>query len=99
LNQIVVTNGAQYLIAKYDAAQAGSLVWYIGGVNDTYEVPSTLNGLGVSHITSFNPTTGTPGTGTPGTGNPGGSTPEPASLALFGLGLLGAGYRFRRRTA
>ena len=95
ISTITVAAGTQYILAKDDRDQAGALVWYIGGVGGTYNVPTTFNGHGTSHISAYG---GTPTTGPPVTGPPGGGTPEPASLALFGLGLLGAGYRFRRRT-
>ena len=64
-------------------------------------VPSsiTLSNFGVRYqsLTSaelgFDGDSGT-GTGTPGNGTP---VPEPATLALLGIGLLGAGYMARRR--
>ena len=43
-----------YLIAKYDAAAAGSLVWYVGDLNEIVSIPPQLNNFDVSHYTLFN---------------------------------------------
>jgi hypothetical protein len=52
--------GFTYILAKYDAGAAGSLVWYIeGGATGSVTVPTEFNGKGVSHISLYNPGTTT----------------------------------------
>jgi hypothetical protein len=50
-----VSSDFQYVLAKYDQTQAGTLVWYSStGFTGPVTVPSTFNGHAVSHISSFN---------------------------------------------
>jgi hypothetical protein len=76
-----------YLFAKYDGPNAGSEVWYVGGLSGTIGIPALgLAGqkYGLSGWTLFGPG------GTPSTPDSG------ATAALLGLGLAGlAGLRAR----
>ena len=75
--------GFAYLLAKYDAFQAGSLVWYVGGMTGLVDVQSKLNNKGISHYTLFNPGTT--------------RVPEPGTLSLLAMALLGLAWMGRRR--
>jgi hypothetical protein len=86
-------SGWTYIVAKYDADQAGSLVWYVAGLSGTFDVPTALNGKGVSHISYYGP--GTPPEETED--DPVDVVPEPASLLLLGAGLSAAAVRARRK--
>jgi hypothetical protein len=81
--------GRVYVIGKYDAAQAGSLLWYLPEGFTDVTLPATLNGHGISHISAYNVVGG-------GTG---GEVPEPATIMLVGIGLLGAGIAGRKKFA
>ena len=85
--------GFQYILAKYNAKSAGSLVWYFeGGLpDDTVTVPLKFNGKGVSHITGFNKVSGPPPPPPPSVPD-GGSTLILFSLALVGLGLYRSNF-------
>ncbi len=80
----------QYILGKYDGPNYGSLVWYNA---DGFTGDITLQGTAgtgnyaLSHISFFNSSTGDPST----------SIPVPATLLLFGLGLLGLGFLNRKR--
>ena len=78
-NVTVNVTGFTYLLAKYDAGNDGSFVWYIAGLTSV-DVPFK-NVRGLSHYTLFGgETTTVPDGG--------------ATAALLGLGLLGlAGLR------
>jgi hypothetical protein len=78
----------QYILGKYDGPNYGSLVWYnADGFTGDITLQSTAGSggrqFGLSHISFFNPTST--------------SVPVPATLLLFGLGLLGLGFLNRRR--
>lgn len=82
------TGGWTYLLAKYDAFQAGAYVWYVGGLTGSVSVPGNLgscgqSGCGLSHTSLFNPGTT--------------RVAEPGTLAAFALGLFGLALVRRRR--
>lgn len=83
-DNVIDATGYLYVLGKYDAEQAGSLVWYLGP-NFVGEVtlPETFNGKGLSHISLYNYSP----TGVPDGG---------ATLALLGIGLVGLDHLRRR---
>lgn len=83
--------GYEYILGKYDADQAGSLVWYFaGGYTDgVVTLPGTFNGFGLSHISLYNSAGGPPPT----------QVPEPGTALLAGLALLGLAASRKRRQA
>jgi hypothetical protein len=78
----VDVTGFEYLLGKYDADKAGTLVFYVGNLTGNQTIPGTLNGLGLSHWSLYNATTPPDGSGPP-TG-----VPEPSTLLLLGAGLV-----------
>jgi len=94
--------GYTYLLGKYDGPNGGDVVWYVGGLTGTFDIPTdgtsggfcTTGACGLSHFALFNPSTGA---GSPGPTQ--GVVPEPASLLLLGSGLAGAAWRARRKRA
>jgi len=82
VTSITLANIYTYIVGKYDAGQAGSLVWYFPmGVTGQVIPQSTLNGLGLSHISAYNFA----------------PIPEPASLLVWGGLALVSTYVARRR--
>src|SRR4030095_4238867 len=72
-----------YLLAKYDAGNAGVEVWNVQGLTGEITIPDSFGKYGLSHWTLF----GGGGTTTPDSGT---------TAALLGLGLTGlAGLRAR----
>ena len=79
----VNTDDPFYILGKYDATHAGSLVWLVdASIGDTISLPTAFNDRGLSHYSVF-------GGGT--------SVPEPGMLMLFGTGLLGLGIFGRKK--
>lgn len=84
--------GYEYLWGKYDAANAGAYVWYVGNLSGNQTIPSNLGscgetGCGLSNYALMNTDGTTPPT----------QIPEPISLALLGLGLASLGLIRRRK--
>jgi hypothetical protein len=89
VKDVTLVGSYQYILGKYDAGQAGALVWYFAdGITGFVDLPDTYNGFGLSHISWYNLTEG---------GGDDDEIPEPGSLALLGLGLLAAAGVRRKR--
>lgn len=75
-----------YLFAKYDGPNQGSVVWYVGNLSGPITIPATWGGYGLSGWTLFGPG---------GAGAPDGGT----TVMLLGaaLGALGMARRFLGR--
>ena len=75
-----------YLFAKYDGPNQGSVVWYVGNLSGSITIDATWGGYGLSGWTLFGPG---------GAGAPDGGT----TVMLLGaaLGALGMARRFLRR--
>jgi hypothetical protein len=89
VKDVTLVGSYQYILGKYDAGQAGALVWYFAdGITGFVDLPDTYNGFALSHISWYNLTEG---------GGDDDEIPEPGSLALLGLGLLAAAGVRRKR--
>jgi hypothetical protein len=77
-------NGFTYILAKYNATKAGSLVWLIYGAGTTVDLPTSYNDQALGHYTLFNATP-----------VPDGGT----TLILLGGALVGLGALRRRFSA
>lgn len=84
-NAISTVDTYQYVLAKYDAHNAGTWVWYSDeGFTGDITVPLNFDGnqYGVSHVALYNRT----------------AVPEPSTLAMLGIGLLALGtLRLRKK--
>lgn len=73
-------SGFAYVLGKYDATQAGSLVWYVsGGFTGQVTLPDTLNGHQLSHVSLYKTSGDSPIPGVVEGGN---------SVALLGLAIV-----------
>jgi hypothetical protein len=91
-----ISCGTCWLVAKDGAANPGWYGWDLEALNwngtDELQISDLFLGIGaISHVAIWG--------GENGGGGDGGTIPEPASLALFGVGLLGGMYRLRQRRA
>ena len=82
-NTGINVTGFTYILAKYDAGNAGSLVWLLDDSVQTVDIPLKYNNRGLSHYATFN------GTAVPDGG---------VTIGLLGFVMLGLGY-LRRRMA
>jgi hypothetical protein len=79
--------GFTYLKGKYDAAQAGALVWYVAGLTGTFDIPTNFgtcgaSGCGLSHWLLLNPS--------------GNNVAEPSTTLLAGLAFAGVAFFGRK---
>jgi hypothetical protein len=75
----------QYLFAKYDGPNQGSVVWFVGNLTGTITIPDNWNGYGLSGWTLFT--------------GPGGSIPDGGTTVMLlgaALGALGMVRRYLR---
>ena len=73
----------QYLFAKYDGPNAGSVVWYVGNLTGVITIPQQWAGYGLSGWTLFT--------------GPGGNIPDGGTTVMLlgaALGVLGMARRF-----
>ena len=79
--------GYEYILGKYNAGSAGSLVWYIaGGALDAVELPAKYNEKALSHYSGYNPTSPVIPPDIPTVPDSG------ATVALMGIALAGLGF-------
>lgn len=80
-----------YIMGKYDGPNAGSAVWYVGGLDpleyDKFTIPQDFVGTqyAISHYVLWGGGEGLP------------PIPEPSTLFLLGSGVLGLGILGRKR--
>lgn len=93
----MTVSGFEYVLAKYDGLNGGSILFYLDGA--TFTLPGTSeplwannagNGYGISHWTGFGPTDDDDD-------NPPPSVPDAGStLALVGMAMTGLGLMRRK---
>lgn len=89
----LTVSGFEYVLAKYDGLNGGSVLFYLGGGSMTLPgtseplwVNTAGNGYGISHWTGFGPSTPPPP-----------SVPDAGStLAMIGLAMTGLGVARRK---